>query len=67
LIITILEDIKVRELEFPLVGDSLVELKREFCEEDDELAKVAKLRKVKQGIRTIEKFVQEEVGMKDRY
>jgi len=52
-----LEDIKVRELEFPLVGDSLVELKREFCEEDDELAKVAKLRKVKQGIRTIEKFV----------
>lgn len=63
----ILEDMKARELEFPSVGDSLAELKREFCREYDESAKITKLKKAEQETRIIKKFVQEEVDMKDKY
>jgi len=37
----------------------LVELKREFGKDNDKLAKVAKLNKVKQETRTIKEFIQE--------
>ena len=42
----LLENIKVGEMAFALVRDFLVELKREFREGNNELSKVAKLKKV---------------------
>ena len=42
---------------FALVRDFLAELKREFREDNDELAKVVKLKKVEQSLRTIEEFI----------
>lgn len=42
----LLENIKVEEMAFALVRDFLVELKREFREGNNELSKVAKLKKV---------------------
>jgi len=41
-----LKNIKVEEMVFALVRDFLAELKREFRKGNDELAKVAKLKKV---------------------
>jgi len=41
-----LENIKVKELKFLLAGNSLAELKREFGKDNDELAKIAKLKKI---------------------
>jgi len=46
-------------LEYATVGEFLVDLKREFGKRDDETMKVTKLKKIKQGNRTIEEFVQE--------
>lgn len=37
----------------------MAELKREFGKDNDKLAKVAKLKKVKQETRTIKEFIQE--------
>ena len=48
---------KVGEMAFALVRDFLAELKREFREDNDELAKVVKLKKVEQSLRTIEEFI----------
>ena len=42
---------------FALVRDFLAELKREFREDNDELAKVVKLKKVEQSLRAIEEFI----------
>ena len=42
----LLENVKVGEMAFALVRDFLAELKREFREDNDELAKVVKLKKV---------------------
>jgi len=41
-----LEDIKVEELKFLSTGDFLAELKKEFSKDNDELAKIAKLKKI---------------------
>ena len=54
-----LEELEAGELEFEMVGEFLVEIKREFREEEEETVKVAELRKMEQSGRTIEKFVQE--------
>ena len=40
-------------------GDFLAELKKEFEEEDEESVKVTELKRMEQGGRTIEEFVQE--------
>ena len=55
----ILEDLEIRILEYTTVGEFLVDLKEEFGKEDEETMKVAELKKVKQGSRTMEDFVQE--------
>ena len=41
------------------MGEFLVDLKKEFGGEDNETMKVAKLKKVEQGNKMIEKFTQE--------
>ena len=50
----IIEDL---EEESEIVEKFLVDLKKEFGREDNEMIKVAELKKVKQKDRTIEKFV----------
>jgi len=53
-----LEDLESEEVEYKLAGEFLLELKKKFGEGDKELVKVAELRKIEQGKRTIEEFVQ---------
>jgi len=54
-----MEKIEIGEIEFELAGEFLVEIKKEFGGEDEELVKVAELKKIKQGGRTMEEFVQD--------
>ena len=53
----ILEDLEVGELEFELVGELLVEIKKEFGIEEKESVKVAELRGLEQEERIMKKFV----------
>jgi len=46
-------------LEYETVGDFLVDIKKEFGRGDKELAKVVKLKRLEQGGKKIEEFVQE--------
>ena len=55
----ILENLEVRETEYKSAREFLVELKKEFGGGDEEAVKVAELRKLEQGERTMEEFVQE--------
>ena len=55
----ILEDLEVGEIEYELAGEFLTELKKEFGAEEEESVKAAELRKLEQGERTMEEFVQE--------
>ena len=41
-----------------MVGEFLVEIKKEFSREDKEIVKVAKLKRLEQGGKIIEEFVQ---------
>jgi len=54
-----LEDLEAGEMEFESVGEFLAEIKKEFGGEDEELVKVTKLKRMEQGGRLIEKFVQD--------
>jgi len=54
----ILEDLEMGEAKFGLVGEFLLELKKKFRGGDEESVKVAELRRVEQGGRTMEEFVQ---------
>ena len=54
-----LEELKVGELEFEIVGEFLAEIKKEFGGGEEESAKVTELKKLEQGGRTIKEFVQE--------
>ena len=47
-----MEDLEAREVEFRLVGEFLLELKKEFREKDKKSVKVAELKKVEQRRRT---------------
>ena len=47
------------ELEYELVGEFLAAIKKEFGGEKEELVKVAELKRLEQGGRTMEEFVQE--------
>ena len=49
----------IREVEFGLAKEFLLELKKEFGKGDEKLVKVAKLKKVEQGRRKIKEFIQE--------
>ena len=54
-----MEDLGGESLEYETVGEFLVDLKKEFGRGDNEMMKIAELKKIKQGNRIIEKFVQE--------
>ena len=53
-----MEDLESGEVEYELAGEFLLELKKEFEEGDEELVKVTELRRIEQGERTMEEFVQ---------
>ena len=55
----ILEELEVGEFEFELVGEFLTEIRKEFGERNKELIKIAKLKRIEQGGRMIEEFVQD--------
>ena len=52
-------ELEAGELEFESVGELLAEIKKEFGGGDEELVKVAELKKIEQGGRTMEEFVQD--------
>jgi len=55
---SLLEDLEVEEVEFGSVGEFLLELKKKFGGEDEESVKVAKLKRIEQGEKTMEEFMQ---------
>ena len=55
----VMEDLKSRSLSYTTAKEFLSDLKEGFGREDDKIMKVAELKKVKQGNKTIEEFVQE--------
>ena len=54
-----LEELETGKLEFETVGEFLTKIKKEFGGREKESVKAAKLKKLKQGGKTIEEFVQE--------
>ena len=54
-----MEELESEEVEYKSAEEFLISLKKEFGGEEEELVKVAELRKLEQGGRTIEEFVQE--------
>jgi len=54
----LLEDLKLGEVEFRLVREFLLELKKKFGKGDEELVKVAELRRIGQGGKTMKEFIQ---------
>jgi len=55
----VLEELEAGELEFETVEEFLAEIKKKFGGGEGELVKAAELRKLEQGEKTIEEFVQE--------
>jgi len=53
----VLEDLEAGEVEYESAGVFLAEIKKEFGEGDEELLKVAELKRIEQGDRTMEEFV----------
>ena len=56
---TVLEELEVGELEFEMMGEFLAEIRREFGRGEKKSVKTAELKKLEQGGRTMEEFVQE--------
>ena len=54
-----LEELEAGKLEFETVRKFLAEIKKEFGEGEEESVKAAELKKLEQGERTMEEFVQE--------
>jgi len=54
----ILEDLETEILKYETVGEFLLDIKKKFGGGDEESTKVAELKKLEQGAKTIEKFVQ---------
>ena len=52
-----MEDLKEGLLEYKIVGEFLADLRKEFGGEDKELVKIAELKKLEQGEKTMKKFV----------
>jgi len=52
-----LEDLEGELLEYETVGKFLVDIKKEFGGEDEESVKVAELRRLEQGGKTMEEFI----------
>jgi len=55
----VLEDLEEGVIEYESVGKFLIAIKKEFGSRDEESVKVAELKKLKQGERMMEEFVQE--------
>ena len=55
----VMEELEAEEVEYESAEDFLTCLKKEFRGGEEELVKVAELRKLEQGGRTMEEFVQE--------
>ena len=55
----ILEELEAEEIEYKLARKFLAGLKKEFGGGDEEVVKVAELKRIKQGERMIEEFIQE--------
>ena len=55
----IMEELELGEVEYKSVEEFLTSLKKEFGGREEEVVKVAELRKLEQGGRTMEEFVQE--------
>ena len=54
-----MEELELGEMEYELVEEFLTSLKREFGGGEEESVKAAELRKLEQGGKTMEEFVQE--------
>ena len=54
-----MEDLKSEEVEFGSIREFLLELKKKFGRGDKKSVKVAELKRIKQGGKTMEEFVQE--------
>ena len=54
-----MEELEAEEMEYEMVEEFLTALKREFGRREEELVKAAELRKLEQGRKTMEEFVQE--------
>ena len=54
-----LKELEIEEIEFENVGEFLAEIRREFGGGDEESVKVAELKKIEQGGRMMEEFVQD--------
>jgi len=55
----ILEDLEVEEVKYESVGEFLAEIKKDFGGGDEESLKIAELKRIEQGGRTMEEFVQD--------
>jgi len=55
----VMEELEAGEIEHETVEEFLISLRKEFGGEEEESVKVAELRKMKQGGRTMEEYVQE--------
>jgi len=53
-----LEDLEGEILEYETVGKFLADIKKEFGRGDEEIVKMVELKRLEQGRRTIEEFVQ---------
>jgi len=54
-----LEELEAGELEFEIIGEFLAEIKKKFGEEKEKLVKATELKRIEQGERMMEEFVQE--------
>jgi len=52
-----LEDLEEGLLEYETAGEFLADIKKEFGERDKEIVKVAELKMIEQGGKTMEEFV----------
>ena len=64
-----LEDLEAEVLEYEIVGEFLVNIRKKFGKGDEELVKVAELKKLEQEEKIIKEFVQEfrEAARESRY
>jgi len=54
-----MEELETGEIEFESAGEFLAEIRREFRRGDEELVKIAELKKIEQEGRTMEEFIQD--------
>jgi len=54
---SVIEDLKNKSLEFPIVGEFLSDLKQKFRNGNDKSVKITGLMKMEQGGKTMEEFI----------